>query len=381
MYVRAVLAIILSILLNYANAQLRHPVTEQMVAIPNRGDFKIEAGNFSNYEAGFGIINHMRSRYGLQFITLMRDESLPWMVILNGGPGRSNLRLSFEIDSLLSYYNILLPGYRGFDDGAYEAVFNDDDSRLQKFVLHHKSLFSTHAIADDVLLIIDALKIENYSILAHSFGTIVGRYLLNADTLHLDTLYAFSPVSEQHPYPNPEQLSEIIENLSVELNIPVKQFTDTLTVWTTCREHPYLVMGMLASLYRYNEMCDFFSRVFKGELNRAEVARNGRAYLHREWLFDFALKFDIHNPYSDTKNLYETISSSFIKAISRYSQPESVYSQEGSMKDDGRIKVFLAQFEFFYSNIQGETMVETCQCAHADIWHRAPKLMLQKSYN
>lgn len=378
MYGRAILAIILSILLNCASAQLRHPVTEQMVAIANKGDFKIEPGNFSNYEAGFGLINHMKSRYGLQFITLTRNDSLPWMVILNGGPGRSNLRLSFEIDSLLLHYNVLLPGYRGFDDGAYDVVFSDDDSRLQKFVLHHQSLFSTQAVADDVLLIIDALKIENYSILAHSFGTIVGRYILKSDSVHLEKLYAFSPVSEKMPFPNPQQLSKIISALSVDLNIPLKQFTDTLAVWNSCKENSYLIMGMISSFYRYREMYDFFDRVFKGDLTRSEIVRNGRAYLHREWLFDFALKFDISDPYSGTSDLYETISSLFIKALNRYHQTESSYHQVVSAKNDSRIKVFLSQFEFFYSNFEGKIVADACQCAHADIWHKAPKLVLDQ---
>lgn len=375
---KAFIAIILVICTN-SFAQMRHPVTSEVLAIPTKGDILLESGNFNNYEASFGIIHHMDGVYGLQFVAIERDTLQPWLVILNGGPGRSNLRLSFEIDSLLNNYNILLPGYRGFDDAAYTRVFSKGFDTIMMFVEHHKKIFANNRVAEDVLLILKSLHSSKCSVLAHSYGTIIGRKMLEIDPFLIDTVYAFSPVCELYPYPEPSRIECIVNLLADTLSIPIVQVHDTLKNWMISPHRSKLIMGMVSSFYRYAEGVAFFSSLFNGELSRQDIIRKGETYVQRDWLFDYALKFSVVSPYIESEHLYNQISDVFIKSIGVYNLADVVQPVPSNLQiNHSKLKLYLPTFELFvtYADTLAESIV--CDCFHADIWHLAPNIILNK---
>jgi pimeloyl-ACP methyl ester carboxylesterase len=358
-----------------AKAQKRHPVTHQLVPIQNTGDYLLEDGTLFGYQAKFGIINHSKGTYGLRFVMFESLESNPWLVILNGGPGRTNIRLPFEIDSILSKYNLLLPGYRGVDDGAYENLSGRSDSTIEAFIRKNRTTYSTQKLVDDVMLICEMIHIDSFYIAAHSYGTIVGRTLYEANKENVTGLFEFSPVMESAPIPNPESLEFITQHVADSLNVSLTAIEDTLNLWMQAPQKRDLAMGLIASFYVYNDAVTFFLDVLSGKLTRANVSKKGREFLQFSWLMDYGMKFN-RMPDIDLTgcDIYTKISHLFYLQVSKY-LPSDAPVVEHRFVSEGYMPCavsFIPKYEIFHTCSGKQIYNVLCECGHADLWKMAP---------
>jgi len=147
---------------------------------------------FQGLNAKYGVYAH--KGYGhkykaLPFLLLPSEKTdAPNLIILNGGPGVSNLKAPEGVDSLLNYFNILIPGYRGVDD-----CLEDSYDELDK----QQNSYSISLISKDISNIVAALKFDSVYVAAHSFGSIYAcGYLLTQDGVNKKSIFV-SPIMTQ----------------------------------------------------------------------------------------------------------------------------------------------------------------------------------------
>ncbi|MFO7864437.1 MAG: alpha/beta hydrolase [Salinivirgaceae bacterium] len=372
--------IVLVGLVSQLEAQKRHPVTNQLIPIPNYGNSVFEDGTFYGYEAKFGIINHSENESGLQFVLLESLETNPWLVILNGGPGRTNMRLPFEIDSLLKTFNLLLPGYRGIDDGAYKKLGGKSDSTIEAFIHQNRKYYSTQKLVDDVMLICEQVHIDSFYIAAHSYGTIVAKKLYKSDELSVNGMFEFSPVMETAPVPNPDFLQSITNHVADSINVNLTEIEDTLRLWMQSPRQHNLAMGLIASFYIYDNAVSFFRQVSSGALTRSDVATKGSDFLQIGWLLDYGMKFnrmaDIDRNGAD---IYQKISHLFYSSVSKYLPSDAPVIEKNTVCNAYRpyCVSFIPKHEIFYMHSGKPALTVLCECGHADLWEKAPQYILE----
>ncbi len=359
-----------------AFAQIRDPKSEEILPLTKPGELITKAGNFLNYSATYGLIYHENNPYTLPFITIVRNATQPWLVVLNGGPGRSNLRLSFPIDSLLNNYNIILPGYRGSDDRAIERAAMLSADSLQLFINKHKSVYNTNRIADDVALVINNYLHKPVSILSHSYGTMVAASFYKHYPNLVDTIFAFSPVNPHHPVPDPKKLRSSINYVADSLNISAQQIEDSLKLWLRLPNRKSLMLGLLASSYALSDLSMFCQGVFEQPDIRHNTAQKGQAFMQDTRLIDFALKFcNISVPASQNKNdIYKQISEIFFDHVTTYLTDNNC-PEVSTFQADWPVRFFVPTYELFYAVEFPNTVKVSCNCGHAGLWRKAPSLL------
>lgn len=355
------------------SSQIKNTRTNQLLPFKEKGDFVVNSGNFNHYPAGYGFIYHRAGKYALPFLTFRRDTTNPWMVILNGGPGRSNLRLSFEIDSLLNHYNILLPGYRGIDDRVIANVAEYADDSILHFVENHQQEFNTTHVANDLALIAGSLELKKLTILAHSYGTIVAKTLYNHHPAIIDTIFAFSPVSYKSPIPNPVKVQKIITFVADSLRVPQSIFTDTIQNWLHSPHKAELIMGMVSAMYNISDILTFFNALSNQNILRSDIIERGKRFKKKVWLIDFALKFcDVKAPANQYTDIYKSVAQVFYSQISQYSVNTGCMPAR-EIATYCPVQFFIPEFEIFYTMKCADSSVIECPCSHADLWRQAPQ--------
>ena len=359
-------------------AQIRNPFTEEILPIGKDNLLVQEPGNFNRLNAHYGFIHHRNGKYALPFLTFERDPHKPWLIILNGGPGRSNIRLSFEIDPLLDSYNILLPGYRGMDDRALEVLDKSNDKEILTFVEQNRDDFSTDKVASDLALIAESLQISRALLVAHSYGAIVANVLHDQNPLLIDTIMAFSAVDPSRPMPDPERLHQILNESFVSKGINTTAFEDTLSQWLKQEASDNLILGFVASLYNEKDLQAFLKGVLSGDICRNDVAERGHKYMKKLYLIDFALKIQsIKAPEFDKPDIYERITLLFYEKLVRFIKPNNTNYLDDFSSDDP-VKLYIPHYEFFYTSTHRNTETLNCKCGHADLWSKVPQFIDEK---
>lgn len=153
---------------------------------PAAGMVQMADGVFEGLPAKCGTLDNGRPEphVCLPFVLVpcSSHSGAPTLIIFNGGPGDTNLRLSRDFQKLACHFHILLPGYRGVDDRT--ALFPVKTPHAD-----HRQ------VGDDAARIVAALDIDTLVVAAHSFGTIYAREMLLSDTVskHRISLF-FSPL-------------------------------------------------------------------------------------------------------------------------------------------------------------------------------------------
>jgi pimeloyl-ACP methyl ester carboxylesterase len=300
------------------------------------------------------------------------------MVILNGGPGRSNLRLSFELDSILKYYNVLLPGYRGIDDKIFDGFNKVSADSLKLFIANHKSLFGSGSISSDIKLIAEHLKIESLTLLGHSFGTLVSAEFATIYPSLVDTIFAFSPESFNKPYPSAKKLRGIVDSMSIKLGYSPNAITTKLSALGEGSQSESFYMGVISSFYTRNDIINFLTELNTNKLSKKTIEEKGKRFMQQEWLFDFGLKFcKIDSITSPINDIYDEIAKGFRIIISRYVTDEGCTEIDVDY-DNLPVQVYIPKFDFFYYS-SDSAVYDACMCAHADLWRKAPGIILRSS--
>lgn len=359
------------------DAQVTSPYTKEILPFDEVGDYQLSHGNFSNYPAQYGLINHLGKLNALPFVLIQKDTLNPWLMILNGGPGRTNLRLSFELDSLLPRYNIFIPGYRGIDDKTFEGYENLSIDSLKQFITYHKKLFGSQNVCEDIHLICKQLNIDSLSILGHSFGTLISAEFTQMYPKMVDTIFAFSPVSYKKPYPSAEKMRVIIDKLSRQMGynpgLVIKKLSD-LTDNTTSQ---LFYMGVISSFYTKKDIEYFIKEILADKLSVNILEKRGERFVSKEWLFDFGLKFcKVDSLYYPSSDVFSIISLGFKDCIDRYLVQKNCPVSDISFKNLP-IHFFVPEYDFFFSEYLGQ-LKGSYKCGHADLWKKAPLLILEK---
>ncbi len=173
--------------------QIINPWTSTQVKISDDNYKIVDNGIFQGLNAKYGVYAHKGHghRYkALPFLFLLSEKKdAPNLIILNGGPGVSNLKAPEGVDSLLNYFNILIPGYRGVDD-----CLEDNYDELDK----QKNSYNISLISKDISNIVAALKFDSVYVAAHSFGSIYAcNYLLIEDGVSKKSIFV-SPIMTQN---------------------------------------------------------------------------------------------------------------------------------------------------------------------------------------
>jgi len=358
------------------DAQVTNPYTGEILPFKNIGDYTVSPGNFNNYPANYGLLNHLGKLNALPFITIEKDISNPWLVILNGGPGRSNLRLSFELDSILKYYNVLIHGYRGIDDKTFEGYDNLDYDSLKMFVANHRKVFGSKNICDDIDMITNVLNIDTISILAHSFGTIISEEFGTDYRNRVDTIFAFSPVDSRKPYPSAKKLHLIIDSISIQLgynsDVILKKI-EKLSKGVTSSS--YFYMGIISSFYTKENISNFITEIYENKLSYKDLENRGERFVNQKWLFDFGLKFCNLVPIDDkSDDVCDRIAKGFKAIVDQYVIDKGC-PEKASNIDELPVKFYIPEYELFYCEIVNAEFVK-CGCGHADLWKQAPKYII-----
>lgn len=352
-------------------SQIRNPYTEEIIPVNAVGDIYSTSGNFYQYAANYGLLYHFETKYALPYIAIEHDTLNPWMLILNGGPGRSNIRLSFDIDSLVRYYNVLIPGYRGIDDRMIETFVNCRENNLPKLISNKRHISGINAIAGDIIQILQAKHIRNIKILAHSYGTMVAKELYKIKPAVTDTIFAFSPVDPQKPFPAPLKIKKLISRAADSLNVNMTHVEDTLSAWTQSTQKKNLLMGVTASAYRLNDMIHLLNDMFDSTKNRSAIIKKGELFIKKSLLIDFALKFcDFQKPANNKDNIYITITRNFYDIITEYCSDKKCNNQYNP-QINYPIQFIIPEYEIFYLETSVDAVVEhNCACGHADLWSK-----------
>jgi pimeloyl-ACP methyl ester carboxylesterase len=360
------------------DAQITNPYTGELLPFKKIGEFSLSDGNFDNYPAQYGLINHMDRLNALPFIVIERDSINPWLLILNGGPGRSNLRLSFELDSILKHYNVLIPGYRGIDDKTFDGYNDLSPDTLQMFVNNHKKLFGSKNICEDIKLITSVLGIDSVSILAHSFGSIISFEYASLYHNNVDTIFAFSPVNARKPYPSSEKLKRIIDSVAFCIDINPKQIAEKLYKLSQGATSNYFYMGIIASFYTREDIRNFLIELYNDKLDKEMLINRGERFVNQKWLFDFGLKFCFIEPLEyNEKDIYGRIANGFKDLVNKFVKDKNCSERHYNL-DSLPICAFIPEYEFLYSEKDNQ-MNYKCKCGHADLWKQAPKLIFSNT--
>lgn len=359
-----------------SKGQVTNPYTGEILPFEKIGDFSLSEGNFNSYPVQYGLINHIGRLNALPFIVIEQDTLKPWMVILNGGPGRSNLRLSFELDSILRYYNVLIPGYRGIDDKIFDGFKKVSKDSLELFIANHKNLFGSENISSDIKQIAGHLNIKSLTLLGHSFGTLVSAEFATLYPSLVDTIFAFSPVSFTKPYPSAQKLRNIVDSLSIELGYSPDLIVSKLSKLNEHCQSANFYMGVISSFYTHSDIINFLHELEADQLSSKIIEQKGERFVQQEWLFDFGLKFckidSLANPVED---VYDEIAKGFITIISRYVTDDGCVEIDVDY-DSLPVQVYLPKYDFFYYSADN-TVYDTCNCAHADLWRKAPEIIFK----
>ncbi len=176
------------------SGQVINPWTNSQISMSSSCNIT-KSGIFEGYIADYGVYAHkgLSDKYkALPFLFMPSEKvNAPVLLILNGGPGASNLVLPAGIDFLLEYFNILLPGYRGVDDYCsynYEKYGNVQELKICDIDL----------IAEDISNIVNFLKCDSVYIAAHSFGVVyASKYMQKKDNVKKTSIF-FSPITTQN---------------------------------------------------------------------------------------------------------------------------------------------------------------------------------------
>ena len=378
MVLRSVFILVLLLTVQFLFAQIRNPFNEEILPFGKDIELIQEEGSFNHHKTTYGFVNHTKGKYALPFLTFVRDTTHAWLVVLNGGPGRSNIRLSFGIDSLLKKYNILLIGYRGVDDRALEGIINENDPKIQRFINKNRSKYSTEKIASDIALIAEKLQISSLNLIAHSYGTLVAGELYTQEPQLVDSIFAFSPVDASRPMPDPEKVKFFVASIFDSTTYEIDTFKDTLLNWLDDPSAESLAMGFVASMYNKKDFENMLKGVIRGDINRNDVIQRGEKYLKKRYIVDLALKINyINKPVFSSEYIYNQVTSIFHQQISRYLSSDS--SHLGSQNPFRRAPVnfFIPKYEFFYTYSMAGQQLQKCECGHADLWKLAPKFVLE----
>ncbi len=376
---RSVFILFLLLTIQTSWAQMRNPYNEEI--LPFSKDLKLiqEPGNFNQHKAMYGFVNHTKGKYALPFLTFCPDTSNSWLVILNGGPGRSNIRFSFDIDSLLQHFNILLPGYRGVDDRALENVTDEDAATIHDFIQNNQTKYATEKIAADIGFITDELQLSALTIVAHSYGTLVASELYKAKPQSIDTILAFSPVDPCKPMPDPEKIRYFVFSMLDSVQQKIEPLEDTLAAWLASELSDELAMGFVASMYSKTDFKNLLEGMLNGDTSRSDVIEKNDKYLKKRNLIDFALKINrIEEPESIKKSVYSQITHIFYEKIQQYLEVENKNLKVSTISADLPANFFIPKYEFFYTHSYTSQHTQNCTCGHADLWERAPKFILGK---
>lgn|GEM_PF-4929362 len=136
------------------------------------GDISVNPGIYNGYDAEYGFISHINAKdpfVGLPFIFIPAKDSISKkiIVVLNGGPGKSNLNLPFVNDTLISRFSILIPGYRGVDDSL---------GKISYINLWDQNIID--ATATDIIKIVRHYAPDTLVMVSHSFGSVFAKKII-----------------------------------------------------------------------------------------------------------------------------------------------------------------------------------------------------------
>ena len=146
-------------------------------------------GTFEGYKAYYGTYAHLQNieKYtAIPFLLFKNNNSnkKPLLLIFNGGPGITNFRLPEGVDTLLTIFDILLPGYQGID------VIQDST-----FKIPENNINIIRTIAQDAAGIVKNLNPDTVLVVGHSFGTVYATNFLNEFNTAQHYAIFFSPIT------------------------------------------------------------------------------------------------------------------------------------------------------------------------------------------
>jgi hypothetical protein len=243
--VRGILALFLMFFNICVFGQIINPWTNTQVKISNNCKI-VDNGIFQGLNAKYGVYAHKGHghRYkALPFLFLPSEKKdAPNLIILNGGPGVSNLRAPEGVDSLLNYFNILIPGYRGVDDcliDSYEELDKKQNS-------HTISL-----ISKDISNIAAALKFESVYVAAHSFGSIYAcNYLLMEDGVDKKSIFV-SPIMTQDIATVLNKMEQMVEKYFSNYRNGSEKYNNVLTEIENSSDPEQLSMALVIFLSEF----------------------------------------------------------------------------------------------------------------------------------
>lgn len=220
---------------------------------------ELKNGIFDGYQAQYGLIAHKNialNYKALPFLLLpsYSPNSKHVLVVLNGGPGISNLALPMGTDSLLYYFNILIPGYRGVDDVFFHAYQTPDYEQINH-------LSDIKLIAHDISNIVNELGFDTVYIAAHSFGTVYGCEYLSIDDNTIKTSFFFSPLMTHDIVLVVKSMERMIENYFRAFCTDSNLYPTILDKISEADNPGILSMGLLFMFteYRNGEQIDILS--------------------------------------------------------------------------------------------------------------------------
>jgi hypothetical protein len=355
----------------YGFSQIRNPFSDEILPLEDIGDFITVDGNFENYEATYGYIKHFSASYAaLPFVIISQDSSLPFLFILNGGPGRSNLRLAFPVDSILKNYQICLPGYRGIDDGVIKRTMKLTNEEKLKFVKNHHTFLGSKSICEDFMLIANALKCDSVTIAAHSYGSILACELAKRFPQVVDSAIVFAPVDYNNPTISKIAIFELLNRASVAQFIDYNTFNDRMMeLFHLSSDKLNFVFGIISYLYTFEGAMKLVREVNTKILDEPILVTAGKMFVKDEWLIDYGLKFyKIPLGNAKPKDLPEVISWYFTSGTQKY----TIEKQDNSCLINNTLPIhfFLPRYELFH-HFEIPAKTDTLDFGHADLWENA----------
>ena len=362
-------------------SQVRNATDNLLVPLNQKGDILFKDGTFRFYKAKYGLILHYKSaKFALPFIVISQDTTKPWLLVLNGGPGKSNLRLSFDIDSILNDFQVLIPGYRGVDDNFLNSALQFNDVDCKRFVVEHKSDFGTATIAQDIGLILNKLKIDSVYIVAHSYGGMVASELYKSNKTKIVSAYLFSPVLISNPIIDNNKIYSLLKYVSNTLKVDEKLVCHKLyQVYDSINKSNLFALGVVSQLYKMQDAKQMIVDLLNNKLNTSEVIKRGEVVFNEKTLLDFALKFgcNAHIIHIQADSYKVNFSKIFKDYIYKYSTSIDTLSVE--YPEDSIFQYFIPRFDIYKTfDIKGKNSKVYDNYAHSDIWINGSKILRQQ---
>jgi len=341
--------------------QIINPWTDTQIKLSGKCKI-VDNGIFQGLNAKYGVYAHkgLGHKYkALPFLFLPSEKKdAPNLIILNGGPGVSNLKAPEGIDSLLNYFNILIPGYRGVDD-----CLKDNYDELDK----QQNSCSISLISKDISNIVAALKFDSVYVAAHSFGSIYAcSYLLEQDGVDKKSIF-ISPIMTQDIATVLSKMEQMVEKYFSNYNNGSGKYNNVLTEIENSSNPEQLSMALIICLSEFQNSYKIDS-ILESKGSIIELLQNTYcSYKYTVNQTDKQNKLSSYFNFDDTTGFYNlgSLGKLLLKYFINETQPNtSLFCPFKYYTPDTTISAYYDYSVSFNDKVVNNT-------GHSDIWSKA----------